>query len=124
MLRETLLSQKMSQTHYQNFEFRNKYFKDQGYKKGEFFANLMMHLNKSPMNASKLIKAPTVRINMSVLRPFYCQKLQEKRSKQISTTLTHKRYKKKEKRVLSIIDKSQNSKQSLTFFKSKRNSAL
>lgn len=90
LLGGTPLSQKMSQTHYHNFEFRNKYYKEQGYKKGEFFANLMVHLNNSPMNASNSIKPPCVRINMSILRPLYWQQLKEDRSKQVSKILSRK----------------------------------
>ena len=106
LLASTPLTQKMSQTQYQSLRGNNKYFKDQGYKKGEFFANLMIHLEKSPMNASKSIKTPCIRLNMEAIRPIYWQQINEKQSTKNSPHTIQSSNRNK-RRTISVIERSQ-----------------
>ena len=77
-------SHKLKLNTLKNLPFRSSYYKDSGYQKGEFFANLLSHLEFNPLQATNAIKTPHLRMDISQLQSRHYKNSQRGRLKYTS----------------------------------------
>ena len=79
VLQQTSNSFDLKQRKFKELSSRVPSFRQEGYKKGEFFANILGHLESDPMRASNFVKTPKVRFDFKRGKELYFQSLQNKR---------------------------------------------